>query len=294
MSKDYLLYENMEKMDPNLPIIFHKDHLSKDENGGSFLCHWHEKIELLYFIKGEALIKCNSQEIFAKKGDLIVINSNELHQGYCLTDSVDYYCIIFDTSLFQSRHVDICETKYINPILKNRILFKNKIEKDNQITKLIKEFVREYEAKQIGYEMAVKATLYQILVVLLRNYVQLYLTTKEYDQRMRNMKRFNEVLKYIENNYNEKITIDQLCSMANVSRYYFCRLFKSITDKSLGEYLNQLRINKAEALLKNSDVNITEAALACGFEDVNYFSRLFRKYKKESPSAFRKRLHNES
>ena len=294
MSKDYSLYEKMDKMDQNLPIIFHKDYLSKSGELNHFVCHWHEKIEFLYFTKGEALIKCNSLEISAKKGDLIVINSNELHHGYCVSDSVEYYCIIFDTSLFQSRHVDTCEAKYINPISQNRILFKNKIENDKEVSKHIHEFVKEYEAKEIGYEMAVKATLYQLLVLLLRNHVQLVLTSKEYDARMRNLSRLNGVLEYIENNFNDKITLDQLCSMANISRFYFCRVFKSITEKSLGEYLNQLRINKAEALLKDSDVNITEAAMLCGFDDINYFSRMFKKYKKKSPSSvLRKRCKSE-
>ena len=289
MNNDYLLYEKMDMMDQNLPIIFHRDHLSKTDGHNRIECHWHEKIELLYFIQGEALIKCNSTEIHTRKGNLIVVNSNELHQGYCLTESVDYYCIIFDTLLFQSRHLDICETKYINPISKNHILFKNKVENNRNVSKLIHEFVKEYEAKEIGFEMAVKATLYQLLVILLRNYVQLLLTPNEYDKRMKNLKRFNCILEYIENNYSEKITIDQLCSMANISRFYFCRLFKNITDKSLGEYLNQIRINKAEVLLKNGDVNITEAALACGFDDLNYFSRMFRKYKNESPSSVLKK-----
>jgi AraC-like DNA-binding protein len=290
MSNDYLLYENMDMMDQNLPIIFHDYHLSKGDTDICFPCHWHEKIELLYFTQGEALIRCNSLEIAVKKGDLIVVNSNELHQGYFVSKSTAYFCIIFDTSLFQSRYVDTCETKYINPISNNCILFKNKIENEKQVTKLIREFVNEYEKKETGYELAVKATLLQILVILLRNHVQLVLTAKEYDSRMRNLKRFNSVLEYIESNYYEKITIDQLCSMVNISRFHFCRVFKSITGKTLGEYLNLLRISKAEAILGKGDANITEAAMACGFDDMNYFSRIYKKYKHESPSsALRKR-----
>ena len=285
MDNDCLLYEKMDMMDQNLPIIFHHYNLTKKDTDICFSCHWHEKIELLYFIKGEVLIKCNLLEMQAKEGDLIVVNSNELHQGYFISKSVEYFCIIFDTSLLQSRNIDTCEVKYISPISKNHILFRNKIEKNKQVTKLIREFVNEYETKKIGYEMAVKATLYQLLVILLRNHIQLTLTTKEYDSRMRNLKRFNCVFEYIEKNYGEKITIDQLCSMVNISRFHFCRVFKSITEKTPLEYLNQLRINKSYHLLKNGDVNITEAAMACGFDDMNYFSRMFKKYRKESPSS---------
>ncbi|HEY5583159.1 MAG TPA: AraC family transcriptional regulator, partial [Ruminiclostridium sp.] len=204
---------------------------------------------------------------------------------YCVSEAAEYYCIIFDTSLLQSRYIDACETKYINPISQNRILFKNKIEKDKEVSKCINGFIKEYEAKQMGFEMAIKASIYQLLVLLIRNHVQLVLTSKEYDSRMKNLKRFNCILEYIENNYSERITIDQVCSMVNMSRFHFCRVFKSITAKSLGEYLNLLRINKSEAILKDSSLNITEAAMACGFDDMNYFSRMFKKYKKISPSS---------
>jgi AraC-like DNA-binding protein len=285
MAQDYLLYEKMDVMDKNLPIIFHQDHLSVLTGPNHFPSHWHDTIELLYFIKGEAVIQCNATEWVAKEGDLIVINSNELHQASCLSDSADYYCIIFDTSLLQSLHVGTCEAKYINPISQNRILFQNKVERDKEVARYIKEFVAEYETKKIGYEMAVKAIIYQLIVLLLRNHVQLALTSKEYDARMRNLKRFNSILEYIENHYADKITLDELCSMAHLSRYYFCREFKNITGKPLGQYLNAIKISKAKSMLKNGDANITEVALACGFDDISYFSRLFKKYEKVSPSS---------
>lgn len=286
MSKDYSLYEKMDSIDQNLPVIFHRDHMTV--NSGTFQSHWHEKIELLYFIRGEALVKCNSHELSAKEGDLIVVNSNELHQIFSISESIDYYCIIFDIVLFQSRRVDVCEAKYINPISQNRILFKNKVENDKDIAKYIYEFVKEYESKEIGYEMAIKATIYQLLVLLLRKHVKLVLTSKEYDTRLKNLKRFNSILEHIDNHYSEKITINQLCSMANISRFHFCRVFKSITGKPLNEYLNSLRVSKAEAMLKDSDITITEVAMACGFDDMNYFSRLFKKLKGASPSSVAK------
>jgi AraC-like DNA-binding protein len=294
MTQDYLLYEKMDVMDKNLPIIFHEDHMSIRTGLDHFSSHWHDTIELLYFTKGEAEIKCNSIELLAKEGDLIVINSNELHQAFCASDSVDYYCIIFDTSLLQGLHVGACEAKYINPISQNRILFQNKVERDKEVARYIKEFVVEYKEKKIGYEMAVKATIYQLIVLLLRNHVQLTLTSKEYDERMRNLKRFNGILEYIENHYADKITIDKLCTMVHLSRFYFCREFKNITGKPLGQYLNEIKIGKAKSMLKDSDVNITEVALACGFDDISYFSRLFKKYEKVSPSSVTKARKNEA
>jgi len=288
MIKEDSLYEKMDMMDQNLPMIFHKDFFSVHDGNDHFTRHWHEKIEFLYFIKGEAVIQCNSVEFEAKAGDLIVINSNELHQGHCTSESAEYYCIIIDTALFQNRFQDICETKYINPMFQNRILFNNKIESCDEAGKYIIEFAKEYYSQKIGYEMVLKANIYQLLTLLLRNHVQLVLTPREYEVRMNNLKRFNKVLEYIEENYNEKITLNHLCSIVNLSRFHFCRIFKDMTGKSVGQYTNSLRINKAETLLKEGEMNITEIAMNCGFNDINYFSRVFKKNRNMAPSQLLK------
>lgn len=291
MSKDYALYETINMSQNELPIIFNKYNLSRNGRLNSFPRHWHEKIEFLYFTGGEALIICNAEHIKVKEGDFIVINSNELHEGYALSDKLDYYCIIVDTMLFQARHIDICEAKYISPIYQNRILFENKIEADENIKQCIENIVKEFDTKNIGFEISIKSLIYQLIVILLRNYVKVVLTTREYNSRMKELHRFNKVLQYIEDNYNKDISIDSLSSMMNLNKFYFCHLFKKITGKTFNEHLNIVRINKAEEMLRKSDMNITEIALGCGYNDANYFSRVFKKYNKVSPSEF---LNNEN
>lgn len=285
MIQEGTLYEDMDGMDQSLPILFHRYHLSNRKGYDRFPSHWHESIELLFFVNGEAEIQCSSDRMEVKNGDLIVVNSNELHQGRCISESVDYYCIIFSPALFQGRYIDVCQAKYLSPISQNQILFENKIGGDQKIAEYIHSFVLEYESKKVGYEMAVKAIACQILVALLRNHVRTTLTEKEYSKRMRDLNRFNLVLNYLEMHYSEKTSIDRLCAISNISRYYFCRKFRKIIGKTPMQYLNELRIGKAEAMLKNGGVNITQAAMACGFNDANYFSRLFKKYEKIPPSS---------
>jgi len=78
--------------------------------------------------------------------------------------------------------------------------------------------------------------------------------------------------------------------MSNISKYHFCRLFKQLTGKSAGDYICQLRINNALTLLRESDLNITEIAMASGFNDTNYFCRVFKKCQKSSPSKIRQAM----
>lgn len=284
--RDYSLYEKAYLPDHSFPVrVFCND----EENEGSGLyTHWHEQIELLYFIEGKTVVECNSVPIDVKLGDLIVLNSNDFHRVQNGLNTAKYYCIIIDTSLLQGSPTDACEVKYIDPITKNLIMFKNKICNDSEVIDCVEKIINENENRYIGFELSIKSYIYKLLVVLLRKYIDKILTPKEYDIKVRNLGKLNCVLRYIEDNYTEKITIEQLADMICVSNYYFCHLFKQVTGKTLSEYINGVRVNAAEVLLKTSDMNITEVALAVGFNDINYFSRVFKKYKKYPPSWVRK------
>lgn len=284
LQRDFSLYEKFEVPNSNLPILFHKDRLSRENIGDTFRRHWHEKMEFLYFTKGNAIISCNAEQINASEGNMVVINSNELHEGYAVSECAEYYCLIVDTALFQGYKTDICETKYIKPIYQNCIVFKNKIENDPGIKACIENIVNEIEGRDTGFEIAVKAAFYQLMVILLRKHVKHVLTPNEYDKRMYTLNRLNTVLEYIDSNYKENITLDKLSSIANLSRFHFCHLFKETTGKTLSEYLNAVRIGQAEKLIMEGNTSITEAALSCGYNDANYFSRVYKKHKNIAPS----------
>lgn len=253
-----------------------------------FSNHWHEQLEILYFVTGKAVVECNSIPFEASPGDLIIVNSNELHNCYNPGNELTYICFNIDPSLIQSSFVDSCEMKYISPIENNMILFKNLVHNDSGIVKFIKNVIREYEKKDIAYELVIKACIYNLLAILIRDYATRIVSQAEYEKKLMNLERLKKVFNHIEANYNEKINMEELYHMTGLSSYYFCRLFKKVTGKTTNEYIINYRLNKAEYLLNSSDMNITEIALSTGFNDINYFSRLFKKYKKISPTKVRK------
>jgi AraC-like DNA-binding protein len=187
---------------------------------------------------------------------------------------------------------DACEVKYITPIVQNLIRFGNKVVNDYSVMECIKNIITEYKDKELGYELSVKSLVYRLLVILLRSHLEKLLTLKEYASQVRNLERLNKVLNHIENNYTEAFSVESLAALAGLSVFHFCHLFKKITGKTISDYVNRIRISKAEALLRSTDMNITEIALSTGFNDINYFSRLFKRYKNISPSSLRKRYED--
>lgn len=95
------------------------------------------------------------------------------------------------------------------------------------------------------------------------------------------------VFKYIENNHTKKLYLDEIAKSAYFSKYHFCKVFKTLTDQTVIEYVNTVRIEKAKKLLKKSFFNITEICYKVGFSDISNFNRTFKKVVGISPSEYR-------
>lgn len=284
--RNHTLYEKADTGERVFPI-----HIFRIENctaGPAFVSHWHEQMEWLYVMSGRALVSINSVEIEAGPGDFIVINSNELHSGYCVEKPLDYYCIIFDSTFVSSSFQGVCEQKYLAPMEKNRVQFQNRIRWDPQIQGDITNIISENGKKENGYELYIKSSVYGILGTLFRKYVSKVLTEKESDRNARTIRKLDKVLTYIGSNLSDPITIDQLAGIAGLSRYRFCHLFRQLTGVSAMAYILGARIDQAELLLKKTDLSVMRIAMDTGFSDSNYFSRMYRKHRGVSPSSARK------
>ena len=98
-----------------------------------------------------------------------------------------------------------------------------------------------------------------------------------------------KVRRHIEEHYAEQLSLFQAARMACLNRSHFCSYFRSVTGCSFIEYTNRIRIKKAEDLLRNREMSITEIALAIGYNSVNYFDEIFKQMKGYSPRKFRER-----
>jgi AraC-like DNA-binding protein len=99
-----------------------------------------------------------------------------------------------------------------------------------------------------------------------------------------------KALAYIEQNFKQPMTLEEMSRDVGLSRYHLSRTFKQHLGKSFKAYLTERRIAEAKLLMTHADKNVTEACFAVGFNDTSYFARVFRKYEGLSPSTFRKRV----
>lgn len=104
----------------------------------------------------------------------------------------------------------------------------------------------------------------------------------------RNAKRIRKVILYVMNNYHHTITLDDVAKIVDLDKSSFCVFFKKMTGQSFVSYLINYRIEVACQMFNLSDLNISEVCYACGFKDIPYFNRVFKKIKKVAPSAYKK------
>ena len=93
---------------------------------------------------------------------------------------------------------------------------------------------------------------------------------------------------YIQAHYQKDISLDDVSREVNISPYYFSKLFKEETGQNFIEYLTQIRMEHAKQLMeKDTELSMKEVCIACGYQDPNYFSRIFKKNMGQTPTEYK-------
>lgn len=270
------LYEKKIIQDRDFPVQIFENNIREIRT--IFSEHWHEHIEMHYILDGVAVFLCNHKPVYGKAGDLIVINSNELHTGVTKTPVFDALVIIFELD------------KFSEEIVNYNMIFQTLIESDDKIKRLLLEIRKEDSEKKLGYKLAVKSDIYELLTYLMRYYVVESISDKEHLKRNRDLDRLNTVFQYIQKNYTEQLSNQELAKVVHLSESRFCHLFKESMGQSPLNYINEVRLQKAYLLLQQKELNVAEVAAVVGFTDYNNFGRLFKKKYGFSPSEVWERI----
>lgn len=232
---------------------------------------------LMLIYDGEGYFTANGEEFQASKGDLLYYKSGDMRSAYTSTKNlmkayaVDFYytCPIFTDEGW----------KFYTPALPLDTV--QKIDNDYVFTKLISLFdtLADTWVSRKRNKLAICRTTFTDIITLILDWKSGY----SFDSAK--LKRVERVIKFMSENYNQKITLRQLADKAGVSVSYLSSIFKEITGTSPIDYLMDMRMFRAKTLLLEG-VSVTETAELVGFNDVHYFSRYFKKYEGVCPSQY--------
>jgi AraC-like DNA-binding protein/mannose-6-phosphate isomerase-like protein (cupin superfamily) len=272
----YALKEKMHHGTKEFPVeVYHP-------TGLMAYYHWHEECEFIYISSGSACIRIGVESFELKQGECAYVKPNALH-SISTEDNVnfDFYAVVFHPALIFS-DMDICK-KYLSSkyVIKNCF---SPMDEENNIIETIKSLCSTYENKAFAYELKVKSYLYFIFSYIFERGL---FHEEDYCENKKTVDKLEKVIKYIHTNCRSQITLDDLARVSAYSVSHFTRFFKELTGKTPIEYINRQRIYYACEMLKETDLSILEISLECGFQNVGYFIKTFKKHTDYTPYKYK-------
>ena len=227
-------------------------------------------------------LKIDNEKQIVETGSLFPINPGQLMSTTLETEVKGSINMVIDREFLQS----ICFSAFE----KKEIHFKNEsIIFGSEIQKLVKSYEEECKYKQPGYELNIEALSIQIAVALIRqsksNVIQ-FINNHKYSEK----DSIHKVIEFLRTQYNKDISFKDVAKIANFSPYHFINIFKEETGKTPHEYLLDIKIEKAQELLRLKKHNITEVCCLCGFNSISHFTTVFRTKVGVTPSDYRKSI----
>jgi len=237
----------------------------------SFPPHLHPYVEMIYVIEGTIEVTINKVSRCLSAGEAALCFPNDIH-GYDNKGSSKILMLIFSPDITSSFFGGMRMNKTLeNPFIPKTII-------DNEIESLF--FMLHGEFKKANSKYVIKGLLY-IILGKLNSYFILENSSPFYSNATQSL------LKYIEFHYQESISLESIAKDLGFSKFYISRIFSNKIGYQFNDYVNRLRINKAEKLLHETDLPITTIALECGFESQRNFNRIFKGLTSLTPTEFR-------
>ena len=224
-------------------------------------------VDMTYIVGGTAVYVINGKELTVREGDLLCIPNGSSRSALShAAGTFECFAVNFRMCSFDSDDVEV-PLPLLSPVGIHE-----------GIVSLYKRLNENWLRRRPGYIMRGCA----LFMLILQRFFEMLLyevDTHQFDSRVK------AAIRYITDNYAESISITDAAKVVHLTPNYLGILFKQETDVTFRDYLNNIRLNQAEDMLRAGEGSITEIAHKCGFKDVFYFSRLFKKFKGATPSS---------
>jgi AraC-like DNA-binding protein len=254
--------------------------------------HFHPEIELIYVHKGRGTRFIGTDVHRFESEELYLFGSNLPHMWRCDPEYFQESSKLKAQVTIIYFHHDFLGDNFFNlPELKNINSLLEKAKQGIKITGSTKVKVKELIGKLSetkGLERIL--TLLSILEKIANSKEKHYINTLYYPVKNDKSEtdRLNKVFQYVSDNFNRKITLSEIASVANLSAKAFCRYFKSRTRKTFYDFLLEVRVAHASNLLLEKDMAIYEICYDSGFNNLSNFNRYFKKIMGKTPFEFKK------
>lgn len=247
--------------------------------------HMHDTLQLLAGISGTLEISIDSKKINLRVGDVIIIKNRVPHSTRAILPFTTTIAISLSPAL--AIPALSCElTDDLADVL---------TDSQERYVYMRREDAATAEAFSIITKMSDEATKKEgNYTLFIEGYTKILLGTLQRNQKLcavscntESIKRIYPVFEYAESNYSQDISLEEISSKLGMSREYFCRCFKKATGLPFIDYLNTIRVKRAEYMLMTAKKSISEISDEIGFSSVSYFTRVFKNITNSTPSYYK-------
>lgn len=268
--------------------------VDQNSNDWKMVWEWHEQVEILYILDGTGECCIGDDTYSFKQGDLIIIGPHKLHKTRLIDRNgfkalVLLFSVDMERSFPQLEEMDVLDFIKVNYADFTPLLTMDSKEKQ-RIEFLLGCMLKEFR-RSVGGTINYLISLLHILMIEIERIHNKRKRFKLSDQLTQiNLPRnVVNVIGHINQHFKDDLSLSSLSTRYRVNASYLSREFKRNTDLTIIEFLNSRRIHYARTLLAKSDFTITEVALESGYNNIPYFTSVFKNFVGMTPKQFKKK-----
>ena len=253
--------------------------------GSLGVMHFHHDLEFLYITNGALCCYTENEISYAHKGDIIFFNSRVPHRCDVIENGTTYTTLQFTNPaqvVDSLKYLIIYLTKMNYPYH----IFKKNDDNTQYLSDKITGLLSDSKYKDRIHDYLMIAKKYEIIAFL---HQKNFIADESSLIDTKNISSVLPIIDYLHENYQNPITLNDISNSFHLHSNYICKLFKKTTGITVIDYLNYIRINKAEGLLR-SGLSVVEVAELTGFSSQSYFNKVFKKYFFCAPSVYKRKI----
>ncbi len=271
-----------ELLEPSISTCALRVYDSKEPYKRTWISDWHihTECEMILLHSGNKHIYIDDDELTLCEGDIVFINGKVPHKTITPTGSAGALLQFRLSSQTNNSNLELDDILEMNSC--PYAVFRHGTQINTEITQCIEKICYEDSNQEKFYDYYIKSYLYELTAILYRNNI-----LADRNEFLQKVEYLVPVLEYINENYNEHISLKKISSIANLHPSYFCKVFKNALGVSFIEYQNLVKINNAKKFMLTTQKNITEISFDVGFASASYFIKTFKKYNHFSPNRYK-------
>ena len=248
----------------------------------TYPAHFHREAELIHILEGSLTVSNESGSFRLSQGDFCLFLPGEIHS--LLTETENRVCLmkLFVPASCQGLSGLRLRCNAIPPASADYL----------SISEIFSCILREDAERRPGYQAAVALQVIRLFLLVMRAFDTRPIRPEEQARRKDGAALLHAVRRYLDDHYQEDLTLDQVAAHCGYSKYYFSHRFRETSAMRFMDYFTLYRLQRAASALAFSSEKVIDIAYGAGFRNIRSFNRMFQKYFHLTPSAYRTRAHS--